>query len=250
VRSLVVAIVLGLAAAGCQGSQAPAPATQAPPVEQVGPRTARLKAEGDALMVQQEYERAAVKYQAALNEAPGDIAIRYALAVALSYLPRREETIEHFRIVMQRGAPGSPEVRAAREWLLSAGALGAAGQTSAAAREGAPPITAAQAAGHGQVFGKLAWRGIDPRDKLVRVRVSLTGDDLHNRDVTLGREFRLGRVYEIRNVPPGAYRLVAEVAGTTMWDVKVDVPADKQTTVDLTEGNSAVAADFDPPATD
>lgn len=95
--------VLGLTVAGCQGSQAPAPAAA---VQIVGSLTARLKAEGDQLMVQQEYDKAAVKYQAALNEAPGDIAIRYALAVALSYLARREETIEQFRIVMLRGTPG------------------------------------------------------------------------------------------------------------------------------------------------
>ena len=74
-------------------------------------------------MKQQRYDEAAVKYQAALNEAPGDIRIRFALAVALSHTPRREETITHFRIVMQRGAPGSPEVKTAREWLANAGEL-------------------------------------------------------------------------------------------------------------------------------
>jgi len=31
-----------------------------------------------------------------------------------------------------------------------------------------------------------------------------------------------------------------------MWDLKVVVPAEKNTTVDLTEGNATVAKDFTP----
>lgn len=243
--ALLLVAVLALTVAGCQGSPTPAPATG---VQPVGSLTARLRAEGDQLMLQQAYDRAAVKYQAALNEAPSDVPLRYALAVALSYLPRREETIEQFRIVMLRGVSGSPEVRAAREWLANAGALGAgeAAPTSAA-RESA---SNSEAAAKGKVLGKLHWRDIDPRDKLVRVKIRLTGEDVETRDVNLGRDFMLGRVYEFRDLTPGAYRLVAEVAGTTMWDLKVAVPADKPTTLDLTEGNSAVSGDFDPPAAD
>jgi tetratricopeptide (TPR) repeat protein len=215
----------------------------------MGSLTGRLRAEGDALMKQQRYEEAALKYQTALNEAPSDIPIRFALAVALSYLPRREETIEHFRIVVQRGAPGSMEVKTAREWLAHAGLRdGSAASTASAARESA--TSAEASARKGKVLGKLDWRKIDPRDKLVRVNVSLTGEDVETREVKLGRAFMLGRGYEFRDLPPGAYRLVAEVAGTTMWDMKVEVPAEKPTTLDLTEGNSAVSGDFDPPAAD
>lgn len=232
----LVAAVLGLAIAGCQRAPAPAPASS---VQLMGSLTERLRAEGDALMKQQRYEEAALTYQTALNEAPRDIPIRFALAVALSYLPRREETVEHFRIVVQRGGPGSMEVKTAREWLANTGLLDG----------GAASTTAAEASARkGKVLGKLDWRKIDPRDKLVRVNVSLTGDDVETRDVKLGRNFMLGRGYEFRDLPPGAYRLVAEVAGTTMWDMTVEVPAEKSTTLDLTEGNSAVSGDFDPPA--
>lgn len=243
---VVLLALLGFVVAGCQGSQAPAPAAA---VQPVGSLTARLRAEADTLMLQQEFDRAVVKYQAALNEAPNDVAIRFSLAVALSYLPRREETIEQFRIVMLRGVPGSAEVKAAREWLANAGALGEGEQATDKPADTAT-TSETSAAGKGKVFGKISWRGIEPRDKLVRVSISLTGDDVQTRDVRLGREYRIGRVYEIRDVPPGAYRLVAQVAGTTMWDLKVEVPADKQTTLDLTEGNSSVSTDFDPPAAD
>jgi hypothetical protein len=251
-RALLAVALLGLAVAGCQGST---PATPAAVVPQVGSLTARLKAEGDELMTRQEYDKAALKYQAALNEAPGDVAIRFALATALSYLPRYQETVEQFRIVMQRAAPGSAEARAAREWLASAGELGA-GETAPAAAAATPAPAAGNqgpatgTAPKGKVSGKLTWQGIEPRTRLVRVHVSLAGDDVETRDVKLGRDFMLGRVYEFRDVPPGAYHLVAQVGGTTMWDLKVQVPADKATLLDLGEGNASAPQGFDPPAAD
>jgi len=90
VRILLATAVLGLAIAGRQRAPALAPAPSAP-VAIVGSLTERLKSEGDALMKQHRYDEAAVKYQAALNEATSDIPIRFALAVALSHTPRREE---------------------------------------------------------------------------------------------------------------------------------------------------------------
>jgi hypothetical protein len=254
IRSLIaVAVVaVAVAVAGCQGAQPSGPAAA---VVQVGSLTAKLKAEGDELMLQQEYDKASVKYQAALNEAPGDVPIRFALATALSYLPRREETVEQFRIVMQRAAPGSAEGRAAREWLANAGELGEgeaapapAGATAAGAIPGNQGPVTAPGVKKGKVAGKLTWQGIEPRAKMVRVNISLTGEDGDARDVKLGREFKIGRGYEFRDVPQGSYRLVAEVAGTTMWDLKVQVPGDRDTALDLTDGNAAVAASFTPPS--
>jgi hypothetical protein len=241
-RILLAAAVLGLAIAGCQRAPAPAPAASAP-VETVGSLTERLKSEGDELMAQQRYDEAAVKYQAALNQAPGDIPIRFALAVALSYGPRREETVAHFRTVMKQGTPGSAEVRAAREWLADAKELDpseAAGVATARESQASDPRK-------GRVLGKIRWNGIDPRQRRVQIQVSLIGDDVANRDVRMRRpDFKIGWGYEFRNVPPGAYRLVAEAGGTQMWDLKVEVPGEKDTTLDLTESNAAVATDFQP----
>ena len=117
---VLAALALSVFVTGCQRAPATGPAPASVPA---GPLTGRLKAEGDALMAQQNYEQAAVKYQTALNEAPNDIPIRYALAIALSYLPRRQETIEQFRIILDRGEPNSFEVKAARDWLANAKAL-------------------------------------------------------------------------------------------------------------------------------
>jgi hypothetical protein len=241
-----VVVALGLTLAGCQ--RAPALAPAAASVEIVGSLTARLKAEGDALMQQQQYEQAAVKYQAALNEAPSDIPIRFGLAVALSHLPRRDETIEQFRIVADRGAPGSAEVRTAREWLVNANVPVSIPSAETAAATSPQGSATAPDPQKGKVLGKIVWRDIEPRSKMVRLNISLIGDEALNRDIRLGRgDFKIGRVYEIRDVPPGAYRLVAEAGGTPMWDLKVVVPAEKETTLDLTDSNAAVPQDFTPP---
>ena len=149
-RILLATAVLGLAIAGCQRAPALAPAASAP-VNIVGSLTERLKSEGGDLMKQLRYDEAAAKYQAALNEATSDIPIRFALAVALSHTPRREETITHFRIVMQRGTPGSAEVKTAREWLASASELEASESASTAATPGSLEI--GRASCRERVFG-------------------------------------------------------------------------------------------------
>jgi len=232
VRVLFLLAALGLTLGACQRSSPP-------PTSSAGSLTGRLSAEGDALMAQGDYERAAVKYQSALNEAPNEIAIRYALAVALSYTTRRDETIQQFRIVVSRGEPSSTEVKAAREWLASVNGLE---DTSVSVM---PSIAQAEgrAAKTGRVLGRIQWHDIDPYDRMVRISVSLTGEDVATR---MTRPFKIGRPYEFRNVPPGSYRLVAEVGGTPMWDVKIDVSADNDTPLDLTDANSTVPKDFDP----
>jgi hypothetical protein len=237
VRLLVLAAALGLALGACQGAAPQLPSS-------AGPLTARLRAEGDALMVRGEYERAAVKYQTALNEAPNEIAIRYALAVALSYTTRRDETIQQFKIVASRGEPSSPEVRAAREWLASANELADTSRPITPSFGEAP----GRAAQLGRVLGRIQWHNIDPHDRMVRITVRLTGADAGTRDVTVARPFKIGYPYEFRNLPPGAYRLVAEAGGTAMWDVPIDITADHDTSLDLTEANSTAPTDFDPPS--
>jgi hypothetical protein len=243
VRLIFVAVVLGLTLAGCQRAPAPAPTASAP-AETVGSLTERLKSEGDQLLKQGRYDEAALKYQAALNGAPSDIPIRFGLAVALSHNPsRRAETVEHFRIVMQRGTPGSAEVKTAYEWLAHAGELGESAP-AATAVESSP---AASDPKKGRILGKIRWNDIEPYKKRIAIKVSLIGDDVQTHNVRMERpDFKIGWGYEFRNVPPGAYRLVAEAGGTPMWDLKVEVPAEKDTTLDLNETNAGVPKDFTP----
>ena len=194
-RVLAAGAALALLA-GCQQSPPPAPTAV------VGPLTAQLKAEGDALAVKGDYEGAVVKYMAAVNQAPNDVALRFALAVALSHLDRRDETIEHFRFVASRGAPGSQEVAMARDWLAKAGALD--GSIPAAAAPESPKPDPAAAQTRGRLTGKLSWGGYDPRDHMVRMTVTISGEDDATRGIERqGTNFKLGWIYDFKDVPAG-----------------------------------------------
>lgn len=230
-----LAMLLGLAA-GCQ--RAPSPPAATP----VGSMTADFKAQGDALARQGQYAHASVKYLAALNQEPRSIPIRYALAVALSNLEgRRQETAEHFKVVMAQGIPGSDEVRLARQWLTAAGELeGSAGRRS----EAAPPEESGPA--KGRVQGRIQWQAIDPRNERIEIAVGLEGED--NLNKFRRPDFKIGRSYVFNNVPPGHYRLIAENSGTRMWEQRVTVEAGKETVLDLTESNATVSKDFKPRA--
>src|SRR3989442_3125202 len=86
----------------------------------VGSRTTKLVTEGDALAAQKDWAGAALKYQAALNDEPGEVKIRFALASALTHLDRRAEAVGNFNEGVRRGRPGSAEVWIARDWLIAA----------------------------------------------------------------------------------------------------------------------------------
>jgi hypothetical protein len=204
----------------------------------VGSLTLSLKGEGDELARRGEYEKAVVKYLAAMHSAPQDVAIRFALAVALSHLDRRAETVEHFRFVVVRGTPGSPEVKIARDWLAAAGELEGAARREA---ETVPTPTGSR------VSGRIKWGDIEPRGQMVWIAVTLTGDDVANRQVSFTRSnFKIGLTYDFRGVPPGNYRLTADVGGARMWEQRVTVTEGKETVFDLTEANAAVPRDFVP----
>lgn len=237
VASVVAALVL---LGGCQQS-APPPASVAP----IGPLTTQLKAEGNALAAKGDYEAAVVKYLAAVNQEPNDVALRFALAVALSHLDRRDEAIEHFKFVASRGEAWSAEVAMAREWLDKAGALDG---SIPPPRQEPSQEAATPSPSKGRLIGKLRWGGIVPRDTMVRMTVTITGEDEANREVTLrGTNFKLGWGYDFKNVPPGTYRVVGENSGTLIWDQKVSVVPAKDTVFDLTDANSLVTPkDFTP----
>jgi hypothetical protein len=245
VRALLATAVLALMLAGCSQAPASAPTVKPAPVVRPDALAAQYRSEGDALMAQQEWEKAAGKYEAAANAAPDDISIRFALATALSYLEgRHDATVEAFTFVMRRGVSGSAEVQSAREWLANTKALG---ENDVAATPASEPV-AAETSAKGSVFGDIRWQDIEPKSKMVRINISLTGDDNETRDAKFKREFKIGRVFEFKDVPPGAYQLVAEVGGTKMWEMKVSVASGKKTHIDLTEGNAVAPKDFSPPS--
>lgn len=219
---------------GCQQSPAPGPAP-------VGSLTVRLKAEGDALAARGDYEGAALKYQQAANQEPEDVSLRFALGSALSHLNRRGETVEQFGFVVTRGKPDSPEVQAARRWLIAAGETppDVSFEPPPPQSEPAPVATAspqptpALTRPPGKVRGKMEAQGLEG----LGVILALNGES----NVELGFRVRgrVGQPFEFDKIPPGTYRLAVEHGETSeiLWDVPVTVEPGKEIVVNLTGSN-------------
>ncbi len=237
-------LFLGAAVAlllACQQSPTLSPATALS-----GLSAGQLKAQADELAARGDYEGARAKYQAAVNHEPNDVSLRFAHGVALSRLNRREETVEQFRWVVARGTADSPEVQAARNWLVNAGELSPAVKSTSSESEQPELARPPSALGSkGTVKGRLEWPPVNPREQLVPVDISIVGDDDSNRDVKLSGRFRLGRHYGFRNLPPGHYRLTAEASEPRLllWDQKLTVEGGKDTVLDLTNANSPIRLD-------
>lgn len=231
--AVAVAFVLG-----CQQSPPPGPGNA-----HLGSLTAQLKAEGDQLAARGEYEAAAVKYQEAVRQEPGDASIWFALGTALSHRGRREETVEAFRRVLQLGAPESQEVQVARRWLVSAGVLTepVAFASASESRATADPSAATAPPGpKGTLRGKTEWKGVTP-ENLIMVKLIISGDEPATRGRSFSRSIKLGQPYAFENVPSGTYRLEASAGRTHLWDEKVYVESDKQTVLNLSPANSSVS---------
>ncbi|MBI3030199.1 MAG: tetratricopeptide repeat protein [Candidatus Rokubacteria bacterium] len=86
--------------------------------KQPGPNPAE---EAAILAGRGDYEEAARLYSEALQAAPGDVSLWYALGVTLRHLRRLAEAGEAFEYVVRHGRPGSQEARLARLWLERGG---------------------------------------------------------------------------------------------------------------------------------
>ncbi len=101
---------------------------------------------------------------------------------------------------------------------------------------------AADPSSAGRLVGKTEWPDVTPQRRLVTGTLSLIGDEPVTQDVKRSRAFRLGDVYEFKDVPAGRYRIVAVVDETTLWDEKVTVEAGRDTGLTLSQSTSAVPA--------
>lgn len=196
--------------------------------------TLQLRQEGDALAARGDYEAAAVKYQAAVNQEPEDISLRFALGTALSHLGRREETVQQFRFVVARGRPDSTEVEAALRWLIAAGEVGEA-VTFAPPKS---PEASPAAASTKPVSPPAAAQGVkvtvktEPRPGAREVKITLEGP---SSEFATEKTVTLGEPVEFSNVSPGSYRLIGEDRenGARLWDLEVTVASGKDLVLDL-----------------
>ena len=192
-KSLTVpnySLLFGLAAlgliVGCQQAPAPPRPAEAPSVS----AAVVARGEADQLMERGEYAKAAGKYQEAVALEPDDMALRFALGTAYSHLGRRAEAAEQFQWAVKQGDPTTDYYRGARQWLVSAGLL-SDGRAASVATDTTVKSQAHNAT-KGTVAGSLEWSGVNSRDRLIKVRVTLTGDDDATKSVNLSRPFRLG----------------------------------------------------------
>src|SRR2546426_5391027 len=196
-RTLVIVAVVAALLLGCQQSRPANPL--APPM---GPAVRTLKEEGDQLARSHDWAGAATKYQTALNRESSNLELRLALGITLSHLDRREETIEQFRWVVNHSQPGAPEFVMARTWLVEAGEVDGGLRTASAS-----PVTDAASASKettpkGGVRGMTSWPGVAPRERLVPLRITLSGEDTQNPDVQLGRRLRPREPYPLADARP------------------------------------------------
>lgn len=90
----------------------------------------------------------------------------------------------------------------------------------------------------GTIKGKTVWPGID--DYRLTLQIVLIGDDPFNQGKMIATRTRLGEPYSAW-VPAGGYLLRAQVGGIRLWDIRVNVEADKEVVVDLTPAESPVS---------
>jgi hypothetical protein len=230
--------IVALALLGCQGTPS-SRSTSSHATEDPAALAASAIERGD-------YEKAASLYRDALTTAPDSLPLHYGLGVSASYLERRAEAVREFSWVLERGEAGSAEVRAARRWLATVGALP---RRAAEARpELEEPREEAQKPTTGVVHGRVML-GETSGNSAPAERMQVFLMEHPNRI----KYFRLRTdeqgYFRFENVPPGVYKLTERAAGHPLWRVRVEVKPGQDVAVDLGPSNTTAARDDFPDGT-
>jgi tetratricopeptide (TPR) repeat protein len=229
--NVYAALVLLVILAACQS---PAPSAQSTSSETPARLAARALAAG-------RYADAALLYREALGEASGKMELHYGLAVASSYLDRRDDAIREFRWVLRYGPPNSAEVEASRQWLTRAGALPPA--TYAATNPSRPEKerTAGNASLEGRaVFGE-GGQSPQPMERLQLFLVGQPNSPTQRERYNL-RTDEHGN-FKFPDVVPGPYKLTNRVAGQPIWRLRVEFKPSEVKVLELTPANSLASVD-------
>ncbi len=228
--TIVLLGLLALAGAGCQLHQKSIPT---PPRAEEG-----LAARARAVLDTGSYAQAAALYREALDTTPRDAALRFGLAIALSYTDRTA-AIAQFQWVMLSAKPGSPESIESQAWLARAGAL----PTVPVSRSAEPEREAGNAVLVGRaVFGEGGAKA-EPMSRLqLFLRGQPDGPTKEERYVLRTTE---DGTFRFPNVPPGPYMLTNRLAGQAIWRLRVELKPAEEKHLELNPGNSvAVRDDF------
>jgi tetratricopeptide (TPR) repeat protein len=235
VRPHTIALLglLVLAGPACQ-SQTPTPPAhvEADPVARAG-----------AALDAGRYAEATALFREALARAPESVALRYGLAVALSYTDRGA-AIREFQWVMASAQPGSQEHVESQAWLARAGALPSVPTASSRSAE------RERQAGNAVLAGRalFAEPGAKP-EPMGRLQLFLQGrpDSPTKEERYVLRTDEDGS-FKFPNVPPGPYMLTNRLAGQPIWRLRVELKPAEEVQLDLNPGNSVAVRDDFPQA--
>jgi hypothetical protein len=143
--------------------------------------------------------------------------------------------------VVQYGPQTAPEVAAARQWLIRAGALPSPSLgTPAPSRSGEE-----RQAGNGSLEGRaiFAEAGQAPKP-MARLQLFLVPESPTQEERYHLRTDENGN-FKFPNVIPGPYKLIDRVAGQPIWRLRVEFKPSETKVLELTPGNGlAVQDDF------
>jgi tetratricopeptide (TPR) repeat protein len=235
VRPSTIALLgfLVLAGPACQ-SQTP---TQPARVE-AGPA-----ARAGAALEAGRYAEAVALFREALAGTPESVALRYGLAVALSYTDRGA-AIREFQWVMANAQPASAERVESQAWLVQAGALPSA--PTASSRSAEPERQAENAVLVGRAL--FAEGGAQP-EPMRRLQLFLMGQpDSPSKEGRYNLRTDEDGSFKFPDVLPGSYMLTNRLAGQPIWRLRVDLKPAEEKQLDLNPGNSvAMRDDFPKP---
>jgi tetratricopeptide (TPR) repeat protein len=235
VRPSAIALLglLVLAGPACESQ------TSTPPAQvEAGPA-----ARAGAALEAGRYAEAVALFREALARTPDSVALRYGLAVALSYTDRGA-AIREFQWVMANAQPGSQERVESQAWLARAGALPSVPTAPSGSAE------AERRAGNAVLVGRalFAEAGAKP-EPMRRLQLFMQGQPgsptKEERYVLRTDE---DGAFKFPDVLPGSYMLTNRLAGQPIWRLRVELKPAEEQQLDLNPGNSVAVRDDFPQA--
>jgi hypothetical protein len=232
-RALSVLAGLALLLGACHG-----PVRPSSPVVSISLATQAAEA-----LSMRAYAKAADLHRRALVLTPDSLPLHHGLAVAASHLSLKEEAIQQFRWVMERGPKGSLEVETARGWLVAAGLLAAPEPGEPA---GLPAEERQPAAGQASLDGQMALTEPGGRDARVGQRrmvilYGLPDSPMKDERYQVWTDEK-GR-FRFPSVTSGTYMITDAVAGPRKWKLRIELQPGQATTLDLTPANTTTVRD-------
>jgi len=229
---LTLLAIIALTAVGCQQRSAPS----APPTAEVDHAAA-----GHRAFEQRDWGTAASHYRVAILKSPDDVLLHYRLAIASSWLDRRDEAMTEFEWVVAHAAVTSDEARVARDWLAGA-------RSRSAARAGAAVADTAvrdERVGDSGVHGRIVWdegQGTQPLKRAQIHLYALEEDGTSKRMSFHVRSDREGN-YKFERIPAGTYKMTDDNVGTPKWRLKVVLRPGEDALIELGPDNSLKTRD-------